>query len=584
MQPSLNIKSLTFSDGTTLQVADGEIIVLVGPNNAGKSAALKDIEDHCRRASGSSHPRKVIIEAVLERRGKLSEVLKMLEEHAQVTGTAPNRSFYVRGNEGYVREFDVGYCWGEEHFRSGPGENLGGLSRLFCVRCTTEERLSGSDAIPSVPMLESPGSRPIEILYKQDEKELMLGSLFRPAFGKDLIVFRLGGSEIPLLVGNRPEPTPNADRLSKIYNEKLRTETEPLQKQGDGMRAFATVLLEAYAFEAPSLLLIDEPEAFLHPPQARFLGNVLASRESDSRQLFIATHSQELLHGMLESSNGKLRIVRIERDGKVNRVKELDPTLVRSISSDPVMKFTSVLSGIFHERVIVCESDSDCMFYSSILDVPGVHGARHPDVLFVQGGGKQRIAKLADTLTSLDVQVDAIVDIDILNDLNVMKQVVESLKGDWSNFEPLAKRVKAAIEKGTLWKDAREVKKEVREILEKQQDDGAFSPANRDHIKEILRQSSQWDAIKKAGRAAIPNGDPTKDFDELLNRCSEIGLWLVEVGELEGFCKSEGAHGPKWVQSVLGKHDPASSSELAKARSFVKKVWARKRNAARASA
>ena len=33
--------------------------------------------------------------------------------------------------------------------------------------------------------------------------------------------------------------------------------------------------------------------------------------------------------------------------------------------------------------------------------------------------------------------------------------------------------------------------------------------------------------------------------------CKQIGLWIVPVGELEGFCKSVGNHGPRWVQEVI---------------------------------
>jgi hypothetical protein len=58
--------------------------------------------------------------------------------------------------------------------------------------------------------------------------------------------------------------------------------------------------------------------------------------------------------------------------------------------------------------------------------------------------------------------------------------------------------------------------------------------------------------------------------------CAAIGLWIVPVGELEGFCKSIGGHGPRWVQEVIETKDLATDSELARARSFVANIWARK--------
>ena len=54
------------------------------------------------------------------------------------------------------------------------------------------------------------------------------------------------------------------------------------------------------------------------------------------------------------------------------------------------------------------------MFYQSFLNLPSISGDRRPDVLFVHASGKHRMAKLADTLRSLDVPVSVIADIDIL--------------------------------------------------------------------------------------------------------------------------------------------------------------------------
>ncbi len=47
----------------------------------------------------------------------------------------------------------------------------------------------------------------------------------------------------------------------------------------------------------------------------------------------------------------------------------------------------------------------------------------------------------------------------------------------------------------------------------------------------------------------------------------------MPVGELEGFCKSEGGHGPRWVQQVIEKYDLAKDDKLAPARDFIRNVW-----------
>ena len=42
-KPHVRIASAQISDGTTLTFAGGDIVVFVGPNNVGKSAALRNL-------------------------------------------------------------------------------------------------------------------------------------------------------------------------------------------------------------------------------------------------------------------------------------------------------------------------------------------------------------------------------------------------------------------------------------------------------------------------------------------------------------------------------------------------------------
>ena len=64
----------------------------------------------------------------------------------------------------------------------------------------------------------------------------------------------------------------------------------------------------------------------------------------------------------------------MRREGDVNYVTELENERIQSLDSNPAMKYTSVMSGIFHDRVIICEGSSDCLFYSSIIELPEVNG------------------------------------------------------------------------------------------------------------------------------------------------------------------------------------------------------------------
>ena len=51
-----------------------------------------------------------------------------------------------------------------------------------------------------------------------------------------------------------------------------------LRDQGDGIRSFVAVM-GSLVVSKHSLFLIDEPETFLHPPQARLIGNNILTKE-----------------------------------------------------------------------------------------------------------------------------------------------------------------------------------------------------------------------------------------------------------------------------------------------------------------
>ncbi|MYB47715.1 MAG: AAA family ATPase [Dehalococcoidia bacterium] len=557
--PSFTFKGITFSDGTTIELDPTDVVVLVGPNNAGKSLALRELDDYI---GGNEHT--VVFKSL--------DVLKI--------GTSEDFEAFVRrhaqakrqGSSWTVSGYRLSVGMSDLNFKTFWPDSVQIFRSLFCLRVPTESRITDSDPVDAIDTLEEPASDPINMLL-DDQLESKLSGYFRRAFDEDLILYRGGGKKLPLLVGDRLVPRLGEDRISTSYLRRLLASAVPLHEQGDGMRSFASVILHLLVPITPSILLLDEPEAFLHPPQARLLGEIIASERSSRAQLVVATHSPDVLHGLINVASDHLRVIRIQRKGNINLVKELDKKLVQEISVDPLMKYSSVMSGVFHERVIICEADADCMFYSSILDLPGVHGEHQPDILFVHANGKGRIAALARTLTALGVPVDVIVDIDILRDTTAFRAIVESFGGDSTVVLPLAEAVKKAIEHHKPWLNAGEIKREIAKALEEVPSLGEFPQHLRSAIQDLFRKASPWDAVKSAGESAIPSGDATKQFKELQDISKQMGLWIVPVGELEGFCKSVGGHGPRWVQKVIEDRDLAADSELESARVFMREIW-----------
>ena len=558
--PIVNFQSIAFSDGTTIQLEDSDVVVLVGPNNAGKSLALTEFEGHFGNYLVGP---KVVSAASTRKIGSKEAFAKWIERHVQIKAQGPNWTYSAFGNSLFTPD-PPEQLW-PQHILS--------FTRLFCKRIATETRISDSDPVNAIDILADMPMHPIHMMFKNVELELKISEYFRQAFGEDLILDRASGANWHLLVGERLKPLEGEDRITDAYLNRVRRSTAQLSQQGDGMRSFASVVMHLLTPTTFTLLLLDEPEAFLHPPQARLLGEIIATEKAPRAQLFLATHSPDVLQGLINVAPEHLRVLRMQRDGNVNRVKELDKELVKRISLDPIMRYSSVLSGLFHERVIICEADADCMFYSSILDLPEVCGETHPDVLFVHANGKHRMATLAETLVALDVPVDIVADIDVLNDLTVLKKIVEALRGDWEQICPLADALKKEIEISEPPLSFDDLRTSIRRELDKAPADPNPVRDLRSRIDDIFPQSTPWGAVKRGGKFALPPGQATQRFNRLQSLCGQSGLWIVPVGELERFCQTTGRKGPAWVRQVIEDKDLATDPELELARKFVKELW-----------
>lgn len=557
MQPKVWLDSITFSDGSKLSLGKDDIILLVGPNNSGKTESLRAIREKVR---SSSYTSPVLSELSLEREGSAEDLINWLEQTTKTN--------FEHSHEDPRFEL-LGVSIHRSHAHGlWPQRDLGPLARFFCHMLTADERLRVADAAPAIPLVRESPSHPVHFLQRDDHLEARLSRHFRKAFGVDLIVHRNAGSQVPLYVGDRPMPKENQDRTSYDYIKEL--ERLPLlQTQGDGMRSFTGALLET-SVGTENILLIDEPEAFLHPPQARLLGSMLVSEKPKERQLLLATHSGDLLRGVLDGDSKHVRVVRIRREGQVNTIKQLDNARIQELWADPLLRYSNILDGLFHEAVVVTESDSDAKFYAAISDT--IHESRSstirkPDVMFTHGGGKARVPMIVKSLRELGVPVTTVVDFDILQDRQPLESLVEASGGDWAVVENDWRALKSAVDSKKPELTSDEVMTELRKILDEFEANRLLSHL-RGQIDHVLRRASAWAQAKTGGRAFIPSGTPAQACDRLLYKLRSFGIFVVEIGELEGFVRSVGGHGPKWVNEVL-RRNLREDPELKEARTFV---------------
>lgn len=546
-KPSASISKLVFSGGSSFDFEPNEKIILVGPNNSGKSQSLREIMAICQ--DGKNGHETVISDLEISKSGSLDELHKFLDANAEYVD-----SFY-RYRDWKIHAHHIQF-WQQPYL-------FASLASGFIKNIAADDRLKICDQQSSVSPSEQK-SKPQHVLY--DDEALMgkISELFRRAFGIDIMFDFRGGSRLPIHVGDLPKIDGVVDRVSDSYVQAVR-KNALLDKQGDGMKSYAGILFEAVVANL-DITLIDEPEAFLHPPQMRRLGETLSAEVSG--QLIVATHSSDIMRGFLEGTRGNVRILRIRREANVNIVSEASPEVIKELWEKPELRYSNALDGIFHEQTIICEDDSDCRLINSVADHLATRSDdQWQDTAYVPTGGKHGIPKVAGVLRKIGVPVKAVFDIDFLAERLLVESTVKAFGGRWDEIEPLWTRVDSAVRNGIKPKSVVQIKEEIVSLLEKA---GADDLPKGDVI-EAMKQGKSWGEVKKYGARGIPNGDAQRYFNALRDRLEEIGIFLVPVGEIENFCPEVGSHGPMFVTKLLS-NIPLSDARLADLRTFVDRV------------
>lgn len=279
----------------------------------------------------------------------------------------------------------------------------------------------------------------------------------------------------------------------------------PLADQGDGVRAFLG-LSTANAFFREGLVLVDEPEAFLHPPLARSLARLLANEaEKNGATCICATHSAHFLSGCLDAAH-PVHILRIAYDRVAGRrsLHLIPADQLSALMADPMVRSAGVLDTLFAEAAILCEGEGDCLFYRTAFEAVSKGTSSQP--VFVSMDSKSKVAEVLGVLHRVGVRVATILDFDLI------------LGGSGKNVE-----LKAILE-------AREVPEGIRESI--------TTLAAR--IRGRLAEEAKKEA-KHRGRGAF-RGPQGAEVEALLRDLGEWGIFIVPCGELESWRPFDGPH------------------------------------------
>ena len=552
------ISEITFNNGESLSIESDDIVLFVGPNNAGKSQALNDIYVK----SGQENP-TVVISSIKTQKdgGSLFSFIKPLSK------VEDQGDIFLISFNGRSLGFNKNH--GEKDFKSIM--NYGSFKDFFICKLSTENRLS--ICYPAnILNRDEPWTHPIHYAAYNSKYADWLTENFNKAFGVDLTANSLHGATIPLCIG----PQVKLENTYKSEQERLNAFADILesykqvQMQGDGIKSFTGILLNLM-LDYYCTYLIDEPESFLHPPQARIMGQIIGNTLGQNQQAFISTHSEDIVKGLLDVCDSRLKIIRITREEDKNYFSILDNQKIKEVFGDPLLKYSNIMSSLFHKTVVLCESDSDCKMYSVIESHLKQEDGKYSETLFIHCGGKQRMARTAGALRALNIDVKLIPDIDVLNDKNIVKGIAavfgiewESIEADYNNIVSNLHSSKENIKRA-----------EAKLVIDKVLNASSELILSQEEIKQIqdsVKIVSKWTGIKSGGKHALPAGDATKSFQRLDETFRNHNIYIVPVGELEGFVKGVGGHGPEWVNSVLEQYPDLNNPVYNDVRDFIREI------------
>ena len=520
------------------------INILVGPNNSGKSRLLKELRDYL---SGDVKDIRIISELKYNKPSEFdvfctayditSKVIKdiygnwLLKVYSNKPSVALDMTTSL--DNYYTRNLNTyGGNWAEYYknvFVNGAATEFFNLfGPLFFQYLGTEERLT----ICKTQRNHGMDGNSINFLSSIQYQSGLLASLREKTwdlFKKDIVLdYYTLGDRLAFRVGDdfgyiRSKSIIDENDAKKLLNE------SKLDDQGDGLKSFVSTFLSLQV-DSGDVLLIDEPEAFLHPPLARKLGEIIGEFNQQQKTIFIATHSVEVLKGIL-SKNQDVNVIRITQpESHSNVIKLIEESDLKSILETPILRVSRVLEGIFCEKVILTEAEADELVYQELIEKLFLTSGLY----FAHSQNKQTLVTIANLYKKIGIAYEIIADFDLLRDpseLTPFLQLMELSETDRQKVIRFVQKLRTTV--------------------------------NNSVNVEGLSQK-EGEGKRKDKRAEVYHKVGVSFFDEenqevllkMLDAFSKRHLHILKTGELETLLKDYGVpynEKKKWIVAAITK-------------------------------
>ncbi|MBD3322848.1 MAG: AAA family ATPase [Chitinivibrionales bacterium] len=538
------MKITTVRTKTGAEVPIGKFTVLVGPNNVGKSQTLRDI--HERLVSGPNAKCVILDDVVVEKPANFEDLLSGLQKHADprhvgmhlVRGISSN---LTSGDSVRVNLKDLKARFDKEDHLNFI---FGNISKFRVSYLDAESRLKVAKAAESHNPHTQPPTNLLQGLFgAQNDTEDILREAFRDTFGMDVRLDYSGMKQLMLRVADEfVEIPPDPRDAYPVFSKYAK-----LDDQGDGFRSFVGVVLSLLLSEG-RVILLDEPEAFLHPAQSRQLGMWIAAHAASvPGQIVLATHNASFLSGILASGHN-VDIFRMNRFDDTTEYVRIPPEATASLVSSPLLSSQRVLEAIFFRGVIVCEADADRAIYQTVA----ANHLASQEAMFVHAHNKQSVPQVVSLLRAAHIPVAAIVDLDAFNSAADLKRLTEALaekeivESIAAQREQLVEQLGTPPDEGIL----ASVRDGVAEFLAQLGRGEHTLSGARGALNRLRKLASDWYDVKTKGVAGFPP-EAAAVANQLLADCRALGLFLVPCGELESWIDLGTTRKNAWVVRAL---------------------------------
>lgn len=226
------------------------------------------------------------------------------------------------------------------------------------------------------------------------------------------------------IVGGESGGFTSADILkttsSSVHVVKSPTQNMPLANQGTGLQRMSLIYLIQNMIETNllgnsenKLLLIDEPEAFLHPEAVRALSRSLY-KIGQEMPLMISTHSPVLID--LSEQHTSIQVFKVSSDSAIEIYKsDTDLFNEDDIKNIKILNYTDsyVNEFFFAEKILIVEGDTEYIAFKQIAK------ERDENLHIIRARGKATICTLMKILNQFKTSYVVIHDVDNEEDRNI---------------------------------------------------------------------------------------------------------------------------------------------------------------------